>query len=101
MSMHAEGSPHSVEEPQDMKNFENMPEPVPVLVLTWQDVYDQIRRHKTGGGMPTREEVITVFDHLKRRLPKSFLQEYWSDFDGAMSCEMPATYATTHEEESE
>ena len=68
-------------------NYENMPEPVPILTLTWQDVHDRMTCDGTNQE-PSREQVLKVFDRLRKKLPDAVLGEYGQGFEEMIDYEV-------------
>lgn len=60
---------------EDVLNWRGMPEPIPVLTMSWEDVYEQMC--ETLGRKPSRDEVVKMFPRVARGTEEAMMNWYW------------------------
>lgn len=60
---------------EDVLNWRGMPEPIPLITMSWEDVYEQMCT--TLGRKPSRDEVVDMFAYVARGAEEALMNWYW------------------------
>lgn len=60
---------------RDPPAWSGMPEPRPIMVLSWEDVWAKL--YDVLGRQPTKEEVTLFFEEVARHMDDALAEDFW------------------------